>query len=348
MNKKWFYNNLVFRLLSPFLLGIVVYMLVLLFFDSVDHLVANFFSREVLFVIVLSFVFLEINRLLVILLNHIDSPDRNLRVRVVLQLLASAILTVLIVSFFLYFYFIIFEGFRTIHTELITFNLIYLFAVIAYHLYYFSFVLLYKRNASLAEEENRKKANVELEIETLKYRVNQHFLFQSLEIIISELHRDKKVADALVDNLAQVYRFILDTKDAELIPVMDEIESLQPKLKLLDAKYKDSIRYAINTDSPSSKYVIPGSLQLLLENAVLENIITDSLPLSFAVDITENQLVINHTLNKSLQSNHLLEKQISRLKKAYHFYSSAGISMEENLNFVRIGVPLIELEEEKI
>lgn len=346
MNKKWFYNNLVFRLLSPLLLGVVIYMLVLLFFDSIDQLGANFFSREVLFVILLTLVFLETNRLLIILLNRVYPLNRNFGVRIAIQSGLSVILSVLVISFFLFFYFVFFEGFRTISTELITFNFIYFFAVIAYNMYYFSFVLLYKRNESLAQEENLKKANVELEIEALKNQVNPDFLFQSLEIIISELHRDKKVADDLVDSLAKIYRFTLDNKDAELIPVMDEIESLQPIFKLFNAKYKEKISYSINADLPGTKYIVPGTLQLLLENAVFQNIISESLRLSFALDASESELVINHTLNKKLQNNHLLEKQISRLKNAYRFYVDSGISIEEKPNSVRISVPLVELEEE--
>jgi len=178
MNKKWFYNNLTFRLVSPFVLGVVVYMLVLLFFDSIDQLAANFFGREVLFVVILTFLFLEVNRLIIIILNKIYPLARNFQVRAILQLFVSVALSVLLVSVLLFFYFVRFEGFRTINTELITFNLIYFFAVISYNLYYFSFVLLYKRNTALTDEEAVKKANVELEVETLKNQVNPDFLFQ--------------------------------------------------------------------------------------------------------------------------------------------------------------------------
>ena len=75
MNKTWFYNNFVFRLVSPLILGVVVYMLVLLFFDSIEQFTSNFFGQEVAFVIILSFFFLELNRLIIILLNRIQLPE---------------------------------------------------------------------------------------------------------------------------------------------------------------------------------------------------------------------------------------------------------------------------------
>jgi len=88
-------------------------------------------------------------------------------------------------------------------------------------------------------------------METFKNQVNPEFLFQSLEIIISELHRNKKRADELVNSLAMVYRTTLENKDSDLIPLVSEVESLVPILKLFKAKYKDGLEYKIDYNSKS-------------------------------------------------------------------------------------------------
>lgn len=317
MRNNYYYNSFAFRLASPLLIGVVVYMLVLLFFDSIDELSTNFFSREVLFVIVLTFVFLELNRLIIVFFNWIYPISKNIQVRIILQLSISVIFSISIISFSLNFYFINFEGFTTITTELVTFNIIYFIVVIFYNLYYFSIVFLNKRNEDKIKEESTKKATLELEMETFKNQVNPEFLFQSLEIIISELHRNKKRADELVNNLALVYRTTLENKDSDLIPLVKEVESLVPIIKIFKSKYGDGLEYKIDCNSKNNKFIIPGSLQILFENAIFQNIISDSLHLKFSVEASDDKLVIKHSLNKRLRKNRKLEERVSRLKNAY-------------------------------
>ena len=161
------------------------------------------------------------------------------------------------------------------------------------------------------------------------------------------MHRDNKLADDLIGDLAKVYRFTLDKKDMDLIPIMEETESLEPILNLFKAKYKEEgIKYSINYSSDSNKYVIPGTMQLLLENAIFQNIISASIPLFFEVEIKENELKIKYSLNKKLRNSHRLEEQISKLKKAYRFYTNQQIDFEEKDRFVFINIPLLDLEEE--
>ncbi len=346
MKDSWYYNNYAFRLASPLLLGVVVYMLVLLFFDSVDQLASNFFSREVLFVISLTLVFLEINRIVIILMDHIFPLARNIQLRIALQVFTSAVITISVISLLLYLYFVHFEGFSVITTELITFNLIYLMATIFYNLYYFSLVFLHKRNDAKIREESTKKESLELEMETFKNQVNPDFLFQSLEIIISELYKKKKHADELVNNLAMVYRFTLENKDSDLIPVNEELDALVPVLKLFKAKYLDGLTFKIKSDKKNQKYLVPGTLQILFENAVFQNIITNSVRLNFDIETSNDHLIIEHSLNKRLKRNELIDSRLSRLKKAYKYFVDEGIKCDESDGISKIMVPLLEFEEE--
>jgi len=346
MKKNWYYNNVLFRLVSPVLIGLVVYMLVLLFFDSVSQLLDNVFSREAVFVIIITVVFLEVNRLIIIILKRIIPEDSSIKLKITVQFLVSVVVSIAIISLLLNWYFIHFEGFNTITTELITFNLIYTVIAIFLNLYHFSIVFLTTRNDSKIAEESIKKANLELEMENFKYQVNPDFLFQSLEIIISELHKNKKHADELVNNLASVYRFTLDNKDEDLVLLSEEVDSLYPVLKLFNSKYADAIKYKIDVRKNSTKSLIPGTLRLLFECAVIHNIITDSIPLMFEVYTVDEQVVVKYSLNEKLQKKRLLEDRIEQLKKAYLFLSEFGIECEIINGSQIVKVPLLSYDEE--
>ena len=85
MKKRETYNNPLFRIASPLLFGAVIYVLVLLFFGSVDMLSENFFSREILFVIILTTFFLESQRLVIVILNRTNAFGNSLQTRILLQ-----------------------------------------------------------------------------------------------------------------------------------------------------------------------------------------------------------------------------------------------------------------------
>ena len=146
-----------FRLAAPPLFGIVIYLLVLMFFGSVEMLGSNFFSREVLFVILLTFIFFELNRAIILILNSLGRIKDQFLSRLIIQYLVSFSLTGTVISLVLYLYFLKIEGFSTINTELITFNAIYLFAAVFYHVYYFSIFYLYKRNDELILTEKHTR-----------------------------------------------------------------------------------------------------------------------------------------------------------------------------------------------
>lgn len=346
MKDRWFYNSYAFRLASPIILGIVVYLLVLLFFDSVGQITTNFFSREVVFVVLLTFVFLEINRLFIVILNKLNLFSAKFQFRIVIQILISILFTFLVNSLILYFYFVQFEGFSTINTELITFNLIYFVVAAFYNLYYFSIVFLYKRNDARIKDEITKKENLLLEMETFKNQVNPDFLFQSLEIIISELYHNKKSADEQVNNLAQVYRFTLDNQDAELIPLKMELESLLPIIRLFKAKYEEALQFNASKDYDTDRFVIPGTLQILFEYAISQNFITNTIPLRFNIVVKESELVVTYSLNKRLKTVADIERRFDNLVSAYNYFSDNEPKIEVEDNLTKLTIPLLELEEE--
>ncbi|MCD4698831.1 MAG: histidine kinase [Bacteroidales bacterium] len=346
MKNNWFYNSFVFRIAAPPLFGVVVYLLVLLFFDSVGMLAENFFSREVLFVIGLTYLFFESNRLIIVVLNKVYPLSKKIRLRILIQYVFSIFLTIPVISLALYFYFVYIIGFSTIQTELITFNTIFMFVAVFYHLYFFSFVFLNKRNELLIKHEKTKKENLELEMETFKNQINPTFLFQSLEIIVSELHNKKKQADDLIAKLAKNYRYTLDNQQNELVPVQQELNSIDPVLSLFKVKYGNALQLEIKKNINANKQLIPGTLQILFERAVFQNIITPSIPMHFSVSTTDTSLFVSYTLNRRISDQKSGDSRFEHLKKAYTYFTKSGIKVMEEKNKMVLIIPLITLDEE--
>ena len=351
MKTKYFYNSALFRLTSPVLFGLLTYLLVLMFFDSIDMLLENFFSREVLFIIGLTFLFFEGNRLIILLNNKLLPVNRNLKIRIIIQYVCSVLGTLIIVSTTLYYYFTHVEGFSTIQTELITFNGIYLLIIIFYNLFFFSLVFVNRKNEAKVQQEETKRKNLVMELESFKYQINPDFLFQSLEIIMSELYRDKKSADDLINDLSKTYRYTLDNKHNDLVSLKDEIDSLKLVCEIFKARFNKNmgLNVAVNEDKLALN-LIPGTLKLILEFALSENIITTSLPLKISIEGNENnQLIIQYPLSNKLTSKNPVLERIEFMFKAYGYYSGNKAEnaylVKENGNR-KFTIPLLEVEEE--
>jgi len=351
LKHNYFLNSITFRVAAPALFGIIIYLLVLMFFDSIQMLQENFFSREVLFIILVTYVFFEGNRLVLVLNNKLFPVEKDLKTRIIAQYLISIFLSVCIISLLLYYYFVNIEGFSTIRTELITFNSIYLFICVFYNLFFFSLVFLNKKNESKVEFELKRKEGLDIELRTFKNQVNPELLFQSLEIIISELHQDKKSADDLIDQLSKIYRFTLDNKNNDLIPLHVELKSLKPFISVFKAKYDQNLQVELNVDKEKMDLnLIPGTLQEIMEFALSNNIISEALPLTFQVESKNiNQLEVRYPLHKKLSDNRILEDKLEFLFNAYGYYNNShdkhNYSMIDN-DYQVFLIPLVEIEED--
>lgn len=351
MKHKYFYNSALFRVVSPVLFGLLTYLLVLMFFDSIGMLLENFFSREILFIVGLTLLFFEVNRLNIIVNDKLFPVNKNLKLRIIVQYIGSFAITIILVSTVLYFYFFHIEGFSTIQTELITFNGIYLLIAIFYNLFFFSLVFVNRKNESKVHQEETKQQNLMMELESFKYQINPDFLFQSLETIISELYRDKKSADDQINNLSKIYRYTLDNKHNDLVSLKDELESLKPVCEIFQPKYGQSLELKIAVDKDKYTFnLIPGSLKLILEYALSECIISKSLPLIITItEDGEKQLVVQYPLSNKLITDKEVHSRIEFLFKAYGYYTNqideSNYLIEENGNR-KFTIPLLEVEEE--
>lgn len=189
--------------------------------------------------------------------------------------------------------------------------------------------------------------NLNIEFQTFKNQINPDLLFQGLEIIISELHRDRNSADNLISELSNSYRYTLDNKNNDLVPLSHELDSLIPLLRIFQSKYPSSFNLAVKiTDERKDLNLIPGSLKTLTEFAIAENIISKDLPLSITITEENGQLLFRYSLNERLQRKDSNAEKLEILKRAYRYYSDIGIVIKVEENSKTIRLPLLEVEEE--
>jgi sensor histidine kinase YesM len=152
------------------------------------------------------------------------------------------------------------------------------------------------------QQEKLKREQLALQYETLKSQVNPHFLFNNLNSLTSLISTNPDKAIDFVKKLSDVYRYVLDQKDCELVALETELKFLESYVFLQQIRFGTNLKVEIKVSSKNFK-VIPLSVQMLVENAIKHNEISDRNPLEIKIYSTDDHyLVIENRLQKKTGS----------------------------------------------
>ena len=135
---------------------------------------------------------------------------------------------------------------------------------------YFYLMLVNKTKEKLFAAQQAKTA---MELKTLQKNIEPHFLFNNLNVLSSLIERNPKTANEFLDKLAQLYRYILHTQNAEIVSIKEELEFAENYSYLIKKRF--GAAYDFDWQIPDSKIngqmIVPTALQSLLENVVKHN-----------------------------------------------------------------------------
>jgi sensor histidine kinase YesM len=188
--------------------------------------------------------------------------------------------------------------------------------------------------------------NVIAQYETLKNQVNPHFLFNSLNSLSSLIRHDDKKAIKFIEEFSDIYRYVLDANDKTIVETEKEIAFVNSYVYLQTLRYGDNLRinytdfrYIENT------WVVPLSVQILVENAIKHNEISSENPLQIEI-YTENDFLI--VSNKICRLNfEPASKRIGlqNLASRYALITDRKAEFGEENGIFKAIIPLIKMEE---
>jgi signal transduction histidine kinase len=107
------------------------------------------------------------------------------------------------------------------------------------------------------------------QLAALRAQINPHFLFNSLNSIAHLIHVDPAKAEACVERLAEIFRYILHRAEQEFVPLAEELQMTTAYLDIERARFDERLRVETHIDPRSLRQMIPNLiLQPLVENAV--------------------------------------------------------------------------------
>lgn len=196
---------------------------------------------------------------------------------------------------------------------------------------------------SAVNEEKLKRESLALQYEALKNQVNPHFLFNSLNALSSLIYKDQELAEKFVRQLSDVYRYVLEQKDKELVDLETELKFVETYIFLQKIRFGENLQFTIYQDRVSSHMakIAPLALQILVENAIKHNIISREKPLHVDIRCEDDFIVIRNNLQKRSS----VEKQggigLANIRARYAYLTDKEVIVEETGKEFIVRIPCV-------
>lgn len=185
-----------------------------------------------------------------------------------------------------------------------------------------------------------KSANAQFE--SLKNQLDPHFLFNSLNVLSALIDENPELAQRFTASMSKIYRYVLEQKDKELVSVAEELDFAKTYCELLKTRFEDSVHFEFTVSEEDQKgFVVPLSLQLLLENAVKHNLATSAKPLSLKISVVENNLIIENNLQARELPNNSTGVGLANIVSRYSLLTDRNVFIEKSEDFFRVKLPIL-------
>jgi hypothetical protein len=204
-------------------------------------------------------------------------------------------------------------------------------------------VLFFKNwKESAIQQEELKRAHLALQYQSLKDQIRPHFLFNSLSSLATLINTDTEKATQFVHKLSDVYRYVLEQREIELVPLRDELKFLEDYIFLQKIRFGDNLQVENKLDLDLKRMVIPLSLQMLVENAIKHNEISSEHPLVIAMTSTGNgHVIVKNNLQRREVSEASLGTGLENLRKQITYFSNDPLLVQEESDAFIVRMPTV-------
>jgi sensor histidine kinase YesM len=201
------------------------------------------------------------------------------------------------------------------------------------------FLLSWKQSA--VEAERYQRESMVATYESLKSQINPHFLFNSLNALTNLVYEDQDKAVKFIKQLSEVYRYVLETRNQEVVPLEDELKFLKSYIYLQQIRFGDKLTIDLLLEGVTSQ-VAPLALQMLIENAVKHNEVSEENPMLIRIYSDGAFICVENNLKKKQQVTESSSGVgLENIVKRYSFLTNEKVGIEESATHFKVKLPLV-------
>jgi LytS/YehU family sensor histidine kinase len=208
---------------------------------------------------------------------------------------------------------------------------------------YEGFYLFNRLSETALETERYKKESIEAQYQNLTSRLNPHFLFNSLNTLTTVVEEDPKKAVNYIQELSVVYRYVLNSQKAQWSDLTAEIKFTQSYISLLKMRFEDNLIISLDICKEHQNYhILPMTIQLLMENAVKHNEISNTHPLEIKIFCEEDKLIVTNNKQKRNIMPSTTKVGLHNITERYKFLVNKEVVIEDKEESFTVKIPLVK------
>jgi sensor histidine kinase YesM len=199
----------------------------------------------------------------------------------------------------------------------------------------------YESQRHLVQIEKQQKEN---ELKLLRSQIDPHFLFNNLNTLDSLIDNDSEKAKEYINRLSLIYRYLIQTKDSEVMELSAEMEHAENYIFLIKTRFEDDYEFVIDSKASfENKFIPTGAIQALLENVVKHNKAKNSNPIRTKILVQDDFLTVRNRTSNFGSENESLGTGLENLKARYQLLSNKKVSVSDTGSEFIVTIPIIQL-----
>jgi len=228
----------------------------------------------------------------------------------------------------------------------ITTSLVIMICVIFIVHVYETVFLVKESESEILRNSQLERARAESALEALKNQIDPHFIFNSLNTLSHLIEEAPAKAKQFNDNLADVYRYILQKKGSDLVLLREEVDFLNDYFSLLKIRFEKAVRLNIDVhETVLDQYLVPPiSLQVLAENAIKHNEFSDTQPMIISITLEDDFLIVQNPVRKKMLPRPSSGIGLNNLKERYQLTTNKDVAISENNSAFIVRLPVLKID----
>lgn len=206
------------------------------------------------------------------------------------------------------------------------------------------YMINYAITARTEMQYEREKANMaQYRYIKLKRQVNPHFLFNSLNILDCLICDEKaEQASLYTHKLASIYRYMLKSEEEEVVSLGDELVFVQLYIDLLKVRFPEGFDVIIEVpEDRMARFVLPCSIQLLIENAIKHNTVSVDNPLTISIKAEEDEITVTNNIVPKMTQSPSTGLGQTYIRQMYLDLTGKQIEIRQTEQTYQVTLPLI-------
>ncbi|MBO6525272.1 MAG: sensor histidine kinase [Balneolaceae bacterium] len=198
---------------------------------------------------------------------------------------------------------------------------------------------------SLLENEMLEKENAKARLNALQAQISPHFLFNNFNVLNALIDDNQKLAQQYLDALSDIYRYVLNYKNEELVSLTDEVGFIKKYLFLLQIRFDDKVVCDIDIGNYGGYKVPPATLQILVENAVKHNEISSRKPLMISIKVKSDfRLEVRNNLQPKNGASESTEVGLKNVSDRFKCFTDLPVEINQNEEEFTVLLPVLKFD----